>query len=248
MKISVITVCFNSASTIEKTLQSVCSQDHRDLEYIIIDGGSADNTLEIVDKYRSRITKVVSESDEGMYDALNKGLKLVTGEIVAILNSDDFYVDDEVLSDVAEKFGETGADAVYGDLQYVRNDENFTVFRTWKSGSYSHGMFLNGWMPPHPSFFVRKAVYERYGSFNTKLTSAADYELMLRFIHKFRIKVVYLPRILVKMRVGGKSNSSFSNRLKANREDRLAWELNGLTPRFYTLFLKPLRKIGQFFG
>ncbi len=246
MKISIITVSYNSSATIGKTLQSVCMQDHRDLEYIIIDGGSTDGTLEIINMYRDRITTVISEKDNGMYDALNKGLKLATGEVVGILNSDDFYVDDEVLSDVTDKFSETAADAVYGDLEYVRNDEQFTVFRTWRSGAYTHGMFLNGWMPPHPAFFVRRSAYINYGAFDTRLKSAADYELMLRFIHKFRIRVAYLPRVLVKMRVGGKSNSSIANRIRANREDRLAWEINGLKPRFYTIWMKPLRKIGQF--
>lgn len=248
MKISVITVCFNSEATIEDTLRSVISQDHKDLEYIVIDGSSTDRTLDIIGKYRSNISLLISEKDNGMYDALNKGLKKCTGEVVAILNSDDFYVHSSVLSKVAAEFERSGSDAVYGDLQYVHQDDPDKVFRTWISGTYKHGMFVNGWMPPHPSFFVKREVYEKYGDFNLKLRSAADYELMLRFIHKHRIKVSYVPEILVRMRAGGMSNSSIWSRLKANREDKLAWEINGLKPAFYTFFLKPLRKLGQFFG
>ena len=245
MKISIITVTYNSAATVEATLASVVAQEHEDIEYIIVDGGSSDNTLEIVDRYKHRITKVISEKDNGIYDALNKGIALATGDVVGIIHSDDFYVHNKVLSRVAEEFSK-GVSSVYADLQYVNRDNPDKVVRHWRSGRYREGIFLAGWMPPHPTFFIRRNCYDKYGSFNTILRSAADYELMLRMLHKHKISTVYIPEVLVKMRVGGKSNASLINRINANREDRLAWKLNGLEPGLLTLIFKPLSKIRQF--
>jgi glycosyltransferase len=246
LKISIITVSYNSAKTIEQTIQSVLSQRYPNVEYIIIDGASQDETLSIIEKYRDKISIFISEKDSGIYNAMNKGLKLASGDIIGILNSDDFYSDDEVLSDVVKIFEQSNADAVYADLQYVDANNTQKVLRNWKSGKYKQGDFLFGWMPPHPTFFVRKHVYEKYGFFNESLSSAADYELMLRFIHKHKITIEYLPRVIIKMRMGGKSNRSFKNRIKANLEDRKAWKINGLKPYCFTLFLKPLRKLNQF--
>jgi glycosyltransferase involved in cell wall biosynthesis len=247
LKISIITVSFNSAKTIEQTIQSVLSQRYSNVEYIIIDGASQDETLSIIDKYRNKIAVLLSEKDSGIYNAMNKGLKRVTGDIIGILNSDDFYADENVLGDIAQLFEQGKADAVYADLQYVDANDTRKIKRHWKSGKYKPGNFLFGWMPPHPTFFVRKEVYEKYGLFNENLRSAADYELMLRFIHKYQISLDYLPRIIVKMRSGGQSNVTAKNRIKANLEDRKAWELNGLKPYFFTLFFKPIRKLKQFF-
>lgn len=246
LKISIITVSFNSANTIEHTIQSVLQQQYPNLEYIIIDGASTDNTLNIINKYRDKISLILSEKDNGIYHAMNKGLKLATGDIIGILNSDDFYADENVLNDVALLFENTHADAIYADLQYVDANDTRKVKRYWKSEKYKPGDFLFGWMPPHPTFFVRKEVYEKYGIFNENFRSAADYELMLRFIHKHQISIEYLPRVIVKMRSGGQSNITAKNRIKANLEDRKAWEINGLKPYFFTLFLKPLRKLKQF--
>lgn len=245
-KISIITVTYNSAATLGHTIQSVLLQDYPDLEYIVVDGASTDETLSIVRKYRHKIDHFVSEKDGGLYYALNKGIAMATGDIIGILHADDFYFDDQVLSKVAGTFGETKADAVYADLFYVDKDNTEKIVRRWKSGRYKPGRFLWGWMPPHPTFFVRKEVYQQFGAFNTELRSAADYELMLRFIHKHEIKVAYLPEFIVKMRTGGQSNASVKNRVKANKEDRRAWELNGLKPYFFTLTVKPFRKIFQF--
>jgi glycosyltransferase len=245
-KISIITVSFNSAKTIEQTIQSVLSQRYSNVQYIIIDGASQDETLNIIERYSDKIAVFVSEKDSGIYNAMNKGLKLATGEIIGILNSDDFYADENVLNDVAKLFEQGKADAVYADLQYVDAIDTRKVKRNWKSGKYKPGDFLFGWMPPHPTFFVKKEVYEKYGVFNESLKSAADYELMLRFIHKYQISIDYLPRVIVKMRSGGQSNITAKNRIKANIEDRKAWEINGLKPYFFTLFLKPLRKLKQF--
>lgn len=246
MKISVVTVTYNSAETVEDTIKSVLGQTYPDVEYIIVDGLSSDNTMEIINKYKDRIAVVVSEKDKGIYDAINKGVELATGEVVAILNSDDMFNHENVLTAVMKKFSETGADAVYGDLVYVDRKDTSKVTRTWKSGLYREGKFLKGWMPPHPSFFVKKWCYQRFGKFHTHFKTSADYELMLRFIHVNKIKLSYLPEILVRMRLGGQSNVSLANRLEANREDRKAWELNGLKPGRLTLIRKPLSKIFQF--
>ena len=244
MKVSIITIAYNSAETIEDTIKSVVAQDYPDIEYVIIDGGSTDDTLKIVEQYKDKISKVISEPDKGIYDAMNKGVANASGELIGILNSDDIYADDKVISDIVSKIGDK--DAIYADLVYVKRDATDEVTRYWKSGAYKKGAFVKGWMPPHPTFFVRKNCYDQYGTYNVKLKSAADYECMLRMIHKHQISLAYLPRVITKMRVGGQSNVTVNNRVKANKEDRMAWELNGLKPKFYTLYVKPLRKIGQF--
>jgi glycosyltransferase involved in cell wall biosynthesis len=246
MKVSLITVSYNSEDTIEETFLSVFSQKDVDLEYIVIDGGSKDNTLAIIEQYKDRIDYFLSEKDKGIYDGMNKGLKMATGDVIGILNSDDVLAGETILSDVVGAFEQTNADGLYGDLVYVNRDDLFKVTRKWVSGNYKDGDFKKGWMPPHPTFYVKRDVYERYGVFNLNFSSAADYEIMLRFIHKHKIRVAYLPKVMVKMRQGGKSNASLSNRLKANREDRKAWEVNGLKPGPFTLLFKPLSKITQF--
>lgn len=247
MKVSLITITYNSASTLEDTIRSVVGQTYKDIEYIIVDGGSTDGTMAIVEKYSAYIPKVASEKDNGLYDALNKGIKMATGDVIGIIHSDDFYTNNEVIAQVAATFETSKADAVYADLYYVDKEDTSKIFRKWKSGAYKHGMFLNGWMPPHPTLFVKRSCYEAYGLFNLGLGSAADYEMCLRLIHRHKIKMAYLPEFIIKMRVGGKSNASVMNRLLANQNDRKAWQVNGLKPRFYTLYLKPLRKVFQFF-
>ncbi len=246
MKVSIITVTFNSATTVRDTIESVINQDYSDIEYLIIDGCSSDDTLEIVNGYKNRIAKIISEPDEGMYDALNKGISMATGDIVAILNSDDFYTDKSVISAVVSTLEESGADSCYGDLVYVDAADTSKVVRRWKSGEFSKNKFYQGWMPPHPGFFVRKFVYDSLGAFNLNLGSAADYELMLRFLLKNNVSTVYIPRVLVKMRIGGMSNGSIKNRLRANYYDRKAWRVNGISARPWTLFFKPLGKIVQY--
>ena len=247
MKFSVITVAFNSEATIRDTILSVLSQKNIELEYIIIDGGSPDKSVEIARSFGNRIHTIVSEPDKGIYDAMNKGVQLATGDIVGILNSDDVYANEEVLSKVLKKFTEE-VEGVYGDLVYVEKDNLDKIKRTWISGNYVAGAFKKGWMPPHPAFFVRRDVYEKFGNYTLLLKSAADYEFMLRVIHKHKIKLAYLHEIIVKMRVGGKSNVSVLNRIKANREDRQAWKMNSLKPGAFTLLRKPFSKIGQFLG
>jgi len=247
MKVSIITICYNSEATIRETITSVLSQSYSDIEYIIVDGASKDGTCEIVRSFGDKISTFVSERDKGIYDAMNKGVKLATGDVIGILNSDDFYADANVVSDIVHTFEKTGARGVYADLVYVDRENINKITRTWKSGPYEDGKFLFGWMPPHPTFFVKREVYEAYGHYTTELRSSSDYEFMLRVIHKEKISVGYLPRVITKMRVGGQSNVTLANRKKANREDRRAWEMNGLKPYFFTIALKPLRKIHQFF-
>lgn len=246
MKISIITATYNSKNTIKDTLLSLESQSYGDIEHIIIDGKSTDDTLNIIHKESPRIKKILSEKDDGIYDAMNKGIGLAEGEIVGILNSDDIYSNEFVIEKVAALFMGSDIDAVYGDLHYVDYQNTKKVVRIWKSGPFNRNRFLHGWMPPHPTFFVKKSVYEKFGGFNTKLKISADYELMLRLMYKHQIKVAYLPEVLVKMRMGGISNSSLKHRFLANNEDKLAWGINGLKPKFYIRWLKPLRKIFQF--
>jgi glycosyltransferase involved in cell wall biosynthesis len=245
MKVTIITATYNSSATIEDTLKSVASQDYPAVEHVIIDGLSKDDTLDKVSHF-SHVAKVVSEKDKGIYDAMNKGITLATGEVVGILNSDDFYSSSQILSRVVEIFQNTSCDAVYGDLVYVDKDDTDRVVRYWKSGQYKESAFKWGWMPPHPTFFVRKALYEKHGLFNLEMKTAADYELMLRMIHKGKAKLAYLPAILVKMRTGGASNQSMASRLRANADDKKAWEINGMKPYWFTLYLKPIRKITQY--
>lgn len=248
MKISIITITYNSAATVEDTIKSVVMQDYPDVEYIIIDGKSKDSTLQIVEKYKDKISKIISEKDKGLYDALNKGIKHATGDIIGMLHSDDLYTHPQVLSNILKTFQDhPDAEGVYADLIFVNRNDTDKVIRTWESGNYQEGDFLNGWMPPHPTFFVKKTTYEKYGGFNTSLKLSADYELMLRLIHKNQIKLAYLNEVIVKMRMGGVSNISFFVKLKANLEDKMAWRVNGMKPKMATMLMKPLRKVGQYF-
>jgi len=255
-RISIITAVLNGAATIADCLASVSCQSHA-VEHIIVDGGSTDGTLEIVARLASddsRVTRVVSGPDKGIYDAMNKGIALASGDVVGILNADDFYAGPEVLAKVAGIFADESIDACYGDLVYVKDCSTFEVrgstFKTvryWKAGEFKAGKFYHGWMPPHPTFFVRRRVYEHFGTFDPAFGSAADYELMLRLLLSHGVSMAYIPEVLVKMRVGGTSNATLKNRLRANRMDRLAWKANGLKPYPWTLYMKPLRKLDQWF-
>lgn len=247
MKVTIITPSFNSAETIQDTITSVAKQTYPHLEYIIVDGGSTDGTLNIIRNNADHISVWVSEPDKGIYDAMNKGIRMATGDIVAILNSDDFYVHANVISEVVNHFNKSGADSIYGNIQYVGRQHTDKIIRNWVSGPYQRRKFLLGWMPPHPAFFVKRKIYQACGHFDTRLKTSADYELMLRFLYKHKISSHYLPELLVHMRTGGASNQSWKKRIVANLEDRRAWKLNGLRPYFFTAILKPLRKVNQFF-
>jgi glycosyltransferase involved in cell wall biosynthesis len=245
MLVSIITPTFNSAATVAETMRSVAAQDYPLIEHIVVDGLSTDDTIRIVQQF-PHLSHYISEKDEGIYDAMNKGIAETTGDIIGILNSDDIYENSRVISTVIKAFEDPLIQACYGDLQYVHASDGLRIMRKWKAGVYDESSFYWGWMPPHPTFFVRKSVYDKAGVFNTNLRSAADYELMLRILVKYKMPAVYIPQVIVKMRTGGMSNASVKNRIRANREDRAAWRLNGLKPYFFTLYLKPLRKITQF--
>jgi glycosyltransferase involved in cell wall biosynthesis len=246
MKVSIITVVLNNADTIGQAIDSVLSQDYPDIEYIVIDGQSSDGTIDVIKSYGSKITQWVSSKDGGIYPAMNKGLKMATGQIIGILNADDVYASSKVVSGIVAKMVETGSDTAYADLNYVTRHDLTKVVRYWRSGAYKKGSFKLGWMPPHPTFFVKKSVYEKYGVFDTTLRSAADYELMLRLLHKNQVSTCYWPYLAVNMRLGGESNKAVKNRIKANNEDALAWKKNDMKMPFFTRYLKPIRKIPQF--
>lgn len=232
--------------TVKDTLTSIQRQNYQSFEHLIIDGLSKDNTISVVKAFNPSL-RVLSEPDNGIYDAMNKGIQLASGSIIGILNSDDFYADTTVLSRVALCFEQEHCDMVYGDLKYVNDRNTHKVVRRWKAGPWNKASFRHGWMPPHPTLFVRKEVYQEYGMFNTDLRFSADYEFMIRTMYcSTDLKIAYIPNYLVHMRVGGASNASLKNRLLANKEDRSAWRLNGINPPFYTTLLKPLRKMHQF--
>lgn len=245
MKVSIITTVRNGADTLPACINSVLTQTYPDLEYIVVDGASTDATLDVVRSFGSKIAKVISEPDRGAYDGMNKGIAAATGDVIGILNADDLYAHPNVIVRVVETLRATGADAAYGDLKYVDRQDMDRVVRYWRAGAYLPGRFLWGWMPPHPTFFVRRTIYHRFGTFNLNLGTAADYELMLRFIHKHGIHLCYVPEVLVWMRRGGMSNASPLNWFRGHLNDRKAWRINELKPRFYTLLLKPARKVVQ---
>lgn len=245
-KITIITATFNSKRTIRECIKSVISQDYPFIEYIIVDGGSTDGTLDIIREYTSKINILIIEKDEGIYDALNKGIKVATGDVIAFLNSDDFYKNKKIISIVANHFNDSNTECVYGDLAYFSSKKYGKIVRYWKAGNFSVKKIFRGWIPPHPTFFALRSIYEKFGSFRLELETSADYELMLRFLLIHNIKVSYIPEILVYMRSGGVSNISLINRLKANRMDRKAWIVNNLKPYPWIILFKPIRKIPQY--
>ncbi len=247
MKISLVTVCFNSEKTIAQTIGSVLEQTYKNIEYIIVDGASTDNTLAVLKQYEGHIAKIISEPDYGIYDAMNKGIRAATGDVIGFLNADDVYAGNYVLERVAKAFEkDETVDSVYGDLCYVSDVNPNEIVRFWRAGEFNEKSFLNGWMPPHPTFFVRKSILDKYGLFDPTFRFAGDYELILRLLYKHHISTKYLRFLMVKMRIGGAGNRWLENRLIANLEDRLAWKKNKLRPRPYTTFLKPIRKLFQF--
>jgi glycosyltransferase involved in cell wall biosynthesis len=246
MKVSVITSCFNSASTIRTTLESVRVQSYDDLEYIIIDGGSTDQTLELVADFDDCVSILQSEPDQGIYDALNKGIALATGEVVGFLHSDDFFSSPDSVARIVEAFQSSGADAVYANLDYVAREQPDRIVRKWRSQSFEPELFYRGWMPAHPTFYLKRKYYEEFGSYDLDFRQSADYELMLRMLLKHGCSAHFLNEVIIKMRTGGASNVSLRNRWRANQEDARAWKKNGLKANTFTRFLKPLSKLGQF--
>lgn len=247
MKISVITVCFNSSATIADTLRSVAMQTHPEVEHIVIDGGSTDTTLELVKCHGARVTRIVSEPDRGIYDAMNKGLALATGNVVGFLNSDDFFVDAHVLEHVCAAMRTPGVDACYGDLEFVDQLKLDRVVRFWKAGPYRKGACARGWMPPHPTFYARRRAYEQHGGFDLSFRMAADFEMSLRLLEVAHLHAVYLPKVMVQMRTGGASNRGLASLVRNNRETSRACVKHGFAggPRF--LASRLLYKLPEFF-
>jgi glycosyltransferase len=247
MKLSVITVVYNNDKTISEAINSVLSQNYDEIEYIIIDGASRDNTLTIIKEYQSRISKFVSEPDTGLYDAMNKGVRLATGDVIGILNSDDIYQDRNVISDIMYQFNsDEKVDLVYGDLVYVKQDDTNKIVRNWRSNKYYPNFFEDGNVPPHPSLFVKTEVYKESGLFNLDFKLAADYEFMLRIFKKHSFKSKYINRIIIRMRLGGATNQSFRNIWRQNVEILRAWNTNELRVPFLLMPLRLFKRIIQF--
>ncbi len=246
MKVSIITATFNSASTIADTIQSINKQSYSDIEYIIVDGGSSDDTIRLINDNCLRIHKIVSEPDQGIYDALNKGIDLASGEIVGFLHSDDLFAYPDAVQDLVDTLMRYNAQAVYADLEYVAKDDTNKVIRKWTSGPYDREKLRLGWMPPHPTFFMKRKLYRQLGMFDLSMKIAADYDSILRYLWRHNVRAAYLPLVVTKMRVGGASNRSLDNIIEKSREDIQALKNNHI---FWpiALFFKNLSKIPQFF-
>ena len=248
MKLSIITVVYNNERTIEDAIQSVLKQSFRDVEYIIIDGNSTDRTVGIIQSYIDKISYFVSEPDRGIYDAMNKGISLATGDVIGILNSDDLYADKDVLKDVMECFeSEKQPDLLYGNLVYVKRDDTSRIVRKWTSGPYYDSFYENANVSPHPTLFVRSKVYKEAGIFNITYKLAADYEFMLRVFKKGNYKIQYIDRLMILMRLGGATNQSFKNILNGNKEILRSWKENQLKAPLLLMPSRLIKKLLQFF-
>ncbi|MDN3584394.1 glycosyltransferase family 2 protein [Mucilaginibacter flavus] len=244
MKISLITVCYNAGTTIERCIASVLAQSFKEVEYIIIDGKSTDNTVQTIQIFKNFIHRFISEPDQGIYDGMNKGINLASGDIIGMLNADDFFAHNEVLSRVAEAFEDQNLQLLYGDLDFVNSSG--TVFRKWRSGKYKPNVFNFGWMPPHPTFYCRRELFKAHGVYRLDLGTSADYELMLRFIHTNKINSFYLKSVMVNMEAGGASNRNLRSRILALQNDWKAMKSNGIAFPILAVLLKRVRKIGQY--
>ena len=247
MKISIITVVYNNEKTINEAIQSVLSQTYQNIEYVIIDGKSRDNTVNLINDYKENLGYFISEQDKGLYDAMNKGILACTGDVIGILNSDDLYQDSEVIAAVMEEFiKDAELDILYGNLVYVKSDDTNKVVRNWKSKSYYNSFFENANVPPHPALFVRNTVYKKAGLFDLQYKLAADYELMLRMFKKHNFKSKYFDRLVIKMRLGGATNKSFNNIVVQNKEVLKAWKNNNLQAPLYLMPLRIFKRLVQF--
>jgi glycosyltransferase len=244
MKISIITASYNNCGTIEDTILSVLSQTYPYIEYILVDGGSTDGTVDVIKKYDTAVTKWISEPDNGIYHALNKGLAMASGDVIGYIHADDVLHDYFTVAAVAQVFQSRQCHAVYGDLVYVARQDVQNVVRFWKSCPFHPKLLRKGWMPPHPTLFVRKEAYEKYGNFNTDLHISADYDLVLRFFGQPEFKSVYLPRIFVRMRMGGISNRNFRNILRKSIEDYKTMRNNN-KGGIVSLAIKNISKLSQ---
>lgn len=246
MRFTIITPTLNSEKFLASCLLSVQQQDYPDIEHIVMDGGSSDKTLDIIQQFAEGISKYVSEKDMGMYDAINKGIKISSGQVIGVLNSDDFLANPTIITQMAELLTSTGADSLYGDLDFVNPMNIDEVHRRWISRPYNRKRFERGWMPAHPTFYVKRSVIDKYGNYETHFVTSSDYEFMCRLLYKHNITSVHLPATVVKMRLGGASNGSLKQRLRANRRDFLAMKKNNIPFPFFISILKPLTKLHQY--
>jgi glycosyltransferase involved in cell wall biosynthesis len=243
MKISLITVTYNSDATFQDTINSVNTQNYPDIEYVVVDGASKDNTLNIIKANESKISKWMSEPDKGIYDAMNKGIKMVTGEIVGIINSDDFYHNSTIISSVAKAFEDENVDAVFGDLIFVDPNNLSKVVRTYSSKNWYPEKFARGFMPAHPTFFVRRKYYEQFGLFKTDYKIAADYELLIRFLYVNKLRYKYLPLTMVTMRKGGVSSNGIKSNIILNDEIIRGCRENGIKTNVFKVYMKYFFKV-----
>ncbi len=243
MKISIITATYNSSAYISECVNSVNNQSYSNIEHIIIDGASKDNTLEIIDSLPNRVTKVVSEPDKGIYDAMNKGIKLATGDVIGILNSDDFFTYDDVIQNVVDTFNNNGIDALYGDVHFVDPDDLNKCVRYYSSAIFKPSLFRFGFMPAHPSFYMKRECYEKYGLYALDYKIASDYDLLIRYLYKEKINYKYLKKDFVTMRTGGVSTENFNSSVTLNREIVKACKKYGIKTNMFLLSLKYLYKI-----
>jgi glycosyltransferase involved in cell wall biosynthesis len=246
MRFSVITASFNSSKTITCCLTSIFNQTYPDIEHIIIDGGSSDNSQGIIKSVPNRVSKLISETDDGIYDALNKGIKNSTGDIIGLLHSDDELASDTIIQEVSNKFLQTSADIVYGDLDYVDRKDTNIIVRHWKSKPFDRSLIIKGWMPPHPAMFIRKDIFTKYGLYDLQYFISSDYDLILRYMQSKDIKFEYLPIVITKMRMGGASNRSLKNIFLKSLEDYRIIKKNGLPDPFIILIRKNISKLDQF--
>jgi len=246
MKVSIITVTLNSEKFLEDCIKSVIRQDYKNIEHIIIDGQSTDGTLTIIEKYKDHIAQWVSEKDYSMYDALNKGMSMASGEIIGTLNSDDVLASTDVISSIVRTFVDQDVNAVYGDLVYVDQEDLQKVRRVWKGLNFKRSRFRYGWMPAHPTFYFRKKLLDICGFYETHYFTSADYEFMARYLYHFKVSAWYIPKLIIMMRRGGVSNGNIFRRLRANRRDYLAMKKNKIPFAFFVSFLKPLLKLHQY--
>lgn len=249
-KISVVTAVFNREGTIAEAIASVAAQDYPQVEHIIQDGGSRDGTLAEIARVAGPEVLLESARDGGIYDGINKGLARATGDIIGLMHSDDIFARPDALSLVARAMQDPAVDGVYGDLDYVAADDTTRIIRRWRSGVFTPAKLRRGWMPPHPTLYLRRGVFETWGRYDPAYRIAADYDAMLRYLVKGGIRLAYVPQVLVSMRVGGESNRSLSRILRKSREDYRAIRANGVggpVAGLGTLALKNLSKIHQFF-
>mgnify|MGYP003945378095 CR=1 FL=1 len=247
MKVSVITAVFNCASYISSCIDSIAKQKHKEIEYIIIDGNSTDGTVSIINTYAAHVHYFVSEPDNGFYGALNRGISMATGEVIGILNADDVLADADVITTVVENFKNSSCDAVYGNLNYTQRNDLNQVIRKWRSNAYSRKAIKYGWMPPHPTIYIRKEIYLKHGTYSMDYGHSSDYELILRLFYKHQINTVYVDRLFVKMRIGGVSNNTYKQLFKACSADYRAMIFNDIPHPVVAVVAKKLRKLEQYF-